>query len=34
MTTGLLVRTEGAVRVLVNSNPAARNAITPALYDA
>jgi enoyl-CoA hydratase/carnithine racemase len=31
---GLLVRTEGAVRVLVNSNPAARNAITPALYDA
>jgi enoyl-CoA hydratase/carnithine racemase len=30
----LLVRTEGAVRVLVNSNPAARNAITPALYDA
>jgi len=32
--TGLLVRTEGAVRILVNSNPAARNAITPALYDA
>jgi enoyl-CoA hydratase/carnithine racemase len=31
---GLLVRTEGAVRVLVNSNPQARNAITPALYDA
>jgi enoyl-CoA hydratase/carnithine racemase len=31
---GLLVRTEGAVRVLINSNPAARNAITPALYDA
>lgn len=30
----LLVRTEGAVRILVNSNPAARNAITPALYDA
>jgi len=30
----LLVRTEGAVRVLVNSNPQARNAITPALYDA
>lgn len=29
----LLARTEGAVRVLVNSNPAARNAITPALYD-
>jgi enoyl-CoA hydratase/carnithine racemase len=34
MSTGLLVRTEGSVRVLVNSNPAARNAITPALYDA
>lgn len=34
MTAGLLVRTEGAVRVLVNSNPQARNAITPALYDA
>ena len=31
---GLLIRTEGAVRVLVNSNPAARNAIAPALYDA
>jgi enoyl-CoA hydratase/carnithine racemase len=31
---GLLTRTEGAVRILVNSNPAARNAITPALYDA
>jgi enoyl-CoA hydratase/carnithine racemase len=31
---GLLVRTEGAVRVLVNSNPQARNALTPALYDA
>jgi enoyl-CoA hydratase/carnithine racemase len=31
---GLLIRTEGSVRVLVNSNPAARNAITPALYDA
>jgi enoyl-CoA hydratase/carnithine racemase len=30
----LVVRTEGAVRVLVNSNPQARNAITPALYDA
>ena len=30
----LIVRTEGAVRVLVNSNPQARNAITPALYDA
>ena len=30
----LLVRTEGAVRILVNSNPAARNAITPELYDA
>lgn len=30
----LLIRTEGAVRVLINSNPAARNAITPALYDA
>ncbi len=34
MSTGLLVRTEGSVRILVNSNPAARNAITPALYDA
>jgi len=34
MTSGLLIRTEGAVRVLVNSNPQARNAITPALYDA
>ena len=34
MSTGLLIRTEGQVRVLVNSNPAARNAITPALYDA
>jgi len=33
MTAALRVRTEGAVRVLVNSNPAARNAITPALYD-
>lgn len=30
----LLVRTEGAVRILVNSNLAARNAITPELYDA
>lgn len=30
---GLLVRSEGAVRILVNSNPAARNAITPTLYD-
>ena len=34
MSSGLTVRTEGAVRVLINSNPAARNAITPALYDA
>ena len=34
MSTGLLVSTQGAVRVLVNSNPGARNAITPALYDA
>ncbi|MFC5514036.1 oxepin-CoA hydrolase, alternative type [Massilia jejuensis] len=34
MSAGLLIRTEGAVRVLVNSNPQARNAITPALYDA
>ena len=31
---GLLIRTEGAVRILVNSNPQARNAITPALYNA
>lgn len=30
----LLVRTEGAVRILVNSNPAARNAIRPELYEA
>ena len=34
MSGALLVRTEGAVRILVNSNPAARNAITPQLYDA
>jgi enoyl-CoA hydratase/carnithine racemase len=34
MSAALLVRTEGAVRILVNSNPAARNALTPALYDA
>ncbi|GAA0423711.1 oxepin-CoA hydrolase, alternative type [Massilia aurea] len=31
---GLVMRTDGAVRILVNSNPAAKNAITPALYDA
>jgi enoyl-CoA hydratase/carnithine racemase len=31
---GLVMRTNGAVRILVNSNPAAKNAITPALYDA
>ena len=31
---GLMMRTDGAVRILVNSNPAAKNAITPALYDA
>ena len=31
---GLFTRTEGAVRILVNSNPAAKNAIVPALYDA
>ena len=29
MSGALLVRTEGAVRILVNSNPAARNAIKP-----
>lgn len=34
MSGALLVRTEGAVRILVNSKPAARNAISPALYDA
>lgn len=34
MSDALLVRTEGAVRVLVNSNPTARNAIRPELYDA
>ena len=34
MSGALLVRTEGPVRILVNSNPAARNAITPELYDA
>ncbi len=34
MSDALLLRTEGAVRVLVNSNPAARNAIRPELYDA
>lgn len=34
MSAALLVRTEGAVRILVNSNPAARNALTPELYDA
>jgi enoyl-CoA hydratase/carnithine racemase len=33
MSGAVQVRTEGAVRILVNSNPAARNAITPALYD-
>ena len=32
MSAALLVRTEGAVRVLVNSNPQARNAIRPELY--
>ena len=31
---GLMMRTDGAVRILVNSNPAAKNAIIPALYDA
>ena len=34
MSEALLVRTEGAVRILVNSNPAARNALRPELYDA
>lgn len=34
MSGAVLIRTEGAVRVLVNSNPAARNAICPELYDA
>jgi enoyl-CoA hydratase/carnithine racemase len=34
MSGALLVRTEGGVRILVNSNPQARNAITPELYDA
>jgi enoyl-CoA hydratase/carnithine racemase len=34
MSGALLVRTQGAVRVLVNSNPATRNAIRPELYDA
>jgi len=33
MSAALLVRTEGPVRILVNSNPGARNAITPQLYD-
>jgi enoyl-CoA hydratase/carnithine racemase len=32
MSGAVLVRTEGAVRIIVNSNPAARNAITPELY--
>jgi enoyl-CoA hydratase/carnithine racemase len=34
MSEALMVRTEGAVRILVNSNPAARNALRPELYDA
>ncbi|MGJ7918562.1 oxepin-CoA hydrolase, alternative type [Massilia sp. LXY-6] len=33
MSGALQVRSAGAVRILVNSNPAARNAITPRLYD-
>lgn len=33
MNTTVQARTEGAVRILVNSNPQARNAITPHLYD-
>jgi enoyl-CoA hydratase/carnithine racemase len=33
MSAAVQVRTEGAVRILVNSNPQARNAITPELYD-
>jgi enoyl-CoA hydratase/carnithine racemase len=33
MSASLQVRTEGTVRILVNSNPQARNAITPQLYD-
>lgn len=34
MSAALHTRTLGAVRILVNSNPGARNAITPQLYDA
>jgi enoyl-CoA hydratase/carnithine racemase len=33
MSAVLQTRTEGAIRILVNSNRQARNAITPALYD-
>jgi enoyl-CoA hydratase/carnithine racemase len=33
MSAALLVRTEGMVRILVNSNPQARNALTSQLYD-
>lgn len=34
MSAALLVRSEGGVRILVNSNPSARNAITAELYGA
>ena len=32
MSTAVLSRQEGAVRILINNNPARRNAITPGLY--
>lgn len=32
MSTAVLSRQEGAVRILINNNPATRNAITPGLY--
>lgn len=34
MSAALQVRTEGAVRILINSNAKARNALTPELYEA
>ena len=33
MSSAILIRQEGAVRILTNNNPAARNAISPTLYD-
>ena len=33
MTAAILIRQEGAVRILTNNNPASRNAIAPTLYE-